>query len=303
MFEGTGKRRGKPLGGPAEYDRVYVTQLLKYGVTEGDEIADAVMARPDGHALRRGHSYAINLVEEALGVARAATAEQQAGEQERFAEARTHADFMVDEVRVIESDATRYELRIKGKWLVLNAKQLTTQMEFRQAYLNTFHRVPGLPPAKGKKSRLWNDLVNSWLAAAQKEVLVGNATEEEVQRRAVEKAKNAIATKVDPAGLHDDMAYETSGRRYFTADAVYDRVKQLDRNFKHRDVARILAGLGCEYDANYPAGERSIPVWSEPLASAPGAPGGATGVGAQPPSGSSSGSDQSGGAAGEAVTP
>jgi hypothetical protein len=107
-------------------------------------------------------------------------------------------------------------------------------------------------------------LVNSWLRDAVKEALVGNATDEEVLRRFVEKTKNAIVTKTTAASLHDDMAYiDKNGRRYFTADAVYERVRQFDHNFKHRDLARHLKMLGCVFDPAYVADNRPLEVWSE----------------------------------------
>lgn len=293
LFEGTGKKNGKPLAGPAEYDRAYVTALVKYGVVDVDEAAAAVLARPDGHALRNGGSYARGIADEALAAVRAVAAEQRAGEAERFAEARSYTDFEVEKVHVVASDASRYELHIDGKVLALSAKQLSNQNEFRQAFLNVLHRMPALPPTKKKKARPWDDLVNSWLRDAVKEALVGNATDEEVLRRAVAKAKNAIPASNEPAKLHLDMALEVDGRRYFTADAVYDRVKQFDRNFKHRDLARILRELGCEFDENFSAGDRPIEVWSERLAAPPGmSPCTGTPGAGQPASASASGAAQ-----------
>ena len=266
LFEGTGKKSGKLLPGPAEYDRAYLVALLKYGVAAAGELAAAVMGRPDGHAGGLGVQYATGLVAEVQAAAAAAEQAKRAADADRFAEARSHTDFTVDEVRIIESDVTRYELHIEGKRLVLTAKQLCNQPEFRQSFLNLLQRVPTLPPSKGKHAYLWDDLVNSFLAEAQTETLAGNATDEAVQKRAVEKAKSAIPNGEQVERLHDDMAWvATNGRRYFTAEAIYDRVKQKEPTFKHRDLARILEGIGCEFDERFPAGDRTIEVWSELL--------------------------------------
>ena len=291
MFGGTGKRDGKVLSGPAEYDRAYVTQLVNYGVTDVDEVVAAVMARPDGHAVRKGKAYALDLVDEVLSAVRASAADARASEQERLAEARSYTDFSVDEVCVISSDASRYELHIEGEVLVLSAKQLCNMSEFRQAFVNVLHRVPALPPAKGKKAALWDDLVNSWLGSAEKKTLIGNATDEEVLLRVVEKAKNAIVTKETAVSLHDDVAYVENGRRYFTADGIFERVRQFERTFKHRDLARILRELGCEFDPEFLAGDRRLPVWSEKFVMAPKA-GQATAPTGAPPGGAPRGAAQ-----------
>ncbi len=263
MFEGTGKRNGKQLPGPAAYDRAYVAQLANYGVTDVVELAEAVLARPDGHALHKGQEYARALAAEVAAALNAAAAELRANEEERVAEARNLTDFAVDEVRVISSDASRYELHIEGQVLVLSAKELNNQADFKQAFLNLLHRVPALPPTKGKKAGLWRELVNSWLRNAVKETLLGNATDEEVLRRAIEKAKNAIVPGDTVEALHDDMAFIENGRRYFTADAVYDRVKHLDHKLRQRHVVRLFPELGCDFHPDFPAGSRAIDVWSE----------------------------------------
>jgi hypothetical protein len=265
MFEGKGKRNGKLLADPAEYDRAYVTQLVNLGVADAAELTEALLARPDGHAQSKGADYALALVEEILTAREAAAAEVRASQQELFEEARRHTDFTVDEVHIVESDASRYELHIEGKVLVLCAKELSTHAEFKQAFVNLLHRVPVLPPTRGKKAALWDALVNSWLVDAFKQKLIGNATDEEVLRRAVEKAKTAIVVGETAEALHDDMAFESNGHRYFTADAVYDRVKHLDSKLKQRHVVRLFPELGCEFHPGFPAGSRPIDVWSEPL--------------------------------------
>jgi hypothetical protein len=279
MFEGTGKRNGRPLPGPAAYDRAYLTQLANYGVTNVVELVEAVLARPDGNAQRKGQEYARALAAEVVAALNAAAAELRANEEERVAEARNLTDFTVDEVRVISSDASRYELHIEGQVLVLSAKEINNQADFKQAFLNLLHRVPALPPTKGKKAGLWRELVNSWLRNAVKETLLGNATDEEVLRRAIEKAKNAIVPGDTVEALHDDMAFIENGRRYFTADAVYDRVKHLDSKLRQRHVVRLFPELGCEFHPGHPAGTRHIDVWSELLlaqAGGVGAPGAGT---------------------------
>lgn len=264
LFEGTGKRSGKLLAGPADYDAAYLTTLAKYGVLDADELAAAVLSRPDGHAAGRGEAYARAAAEHAVAEL-LPTAELREEQKEVLLERAAECiDFQVERARVLKSDVTRFELIIEGAKLVLTAKELSRQASFREAFLNAIGRLPALPPADD--GDLYDTLVNSWMEGATTEVLAGNATDEEVLRRAVERAKEDLLDGSSAEKLHDYQAFTADCRRYFSADAIYLRVKERDRQVAVRDVARHLQALGCTFHPSMPAGKRPLDVWSEPTA-------------------------------------
>lgn len=263
LYEGTGKKNGKSLTGPSEYDRAYVVRLTKYGVLAAAELAAAVLSRPDGHAVRQTREYVSKLVADAIEAAAAVNSEAPENEDAELERARGLADFTVDRVRVLAADRSRYELEIGGDVLVLTVDQLANPKDFKKAFFNKFHRFPKTPPATGKRGDLWQVLVNSWMREAQQQRLVGNSSADAVFSRHVEKAVSGLGVGDSREALHDDMAWVENGRRYFTADPIFQRVRHLDTKLRHEDVARVLSTvLGCEFHPGFPAGTTAIDVWS-----------------------------------------
>lgn len=263
LFAGTGKKDSKLLSGPGEYDRAYVAKLTNYGVSDASELAAAVLSRPDGYAVRQGEPYVSKLVADAIEAAAARNAEVVVNDDAELERARSLADFAVDRARVLAADRSRYELEIGGDVLVLTVDQLANPKDFKKAFFNKFHRFPKTPPATGKRGDLWQVLVNGWMRQAQQQRLVGNSSADAVLARHVEKAVSGLGAGDSKEALHDDMAWVENGRRYFTADPIFQRVRHLDAKLRHEDVARVLSTvLGCEFHPGFPAGTTAIDVWS-----------------------------------------
>lgn len=275
LFRGIGKRKGKDLS-REECDEAYLTKLANLGVLDEGELAEAVMARPppNPHAPARDEKYARHLAQKAIQARNTADAKL-AEDQESAAElaagmlkvARESIDFKIDAVKVFGSDAPRFELSIEGKTLVLTGEQFLNPKKFHLAFFSTLLRAPKMPPAgKGNATRGWELLVNELMAGAVIQQLPGNATDEEVLQRTVMKMKNAIPEGKDAAALYDDMAYVKNGVRYFTLDAVFDRVRQTEHDVRPRDIALMLERIGCTEHKGFDSGGHIIPAWSEQVA-------------------------------------
>ncbi len=268
LFLGSGKKAGKLLGLPAVYDKAYVNKLVLLGVTDEKELAEALMSRPDNHAANRGEQYAKSVVQAVKAAHKAADDHAAVKVENAFEVARNYTNFTVDAVVIIESDESRYEFTIKTKKITLTAKQLAAgPKDFVAKYVNALQQIPTLPPMKGQKCPLWDPLVNGWLQSATKKQLPGNATDEEVRLRAVEKAKNGLIDGERIEGLLDESAFKdtAAGLRYFTADAIFAKVRPLDSKLTLRDVALCLMELRCSYSQGFLVGTSKLDVWTEPL--------------------------------------
>jgi len=224
LFEGKGKpvkdEQGNRLDTTSSgYDYSLVYALALKGVTDEAELATALWRRPDDAARSKGMKYIMRTVHKALDKA-AEKKSRSSGKRKGGGEDEPKIDFVVERVRIFDSNPRVYELTINGVPLSLSTSEFISPRRFCIRFMDALNRVPTLPT----KTDAWRDQVNAWLAKAE-------IVEQPPEASASEKLRQEILIAIDNLSIGE------------TADDL-DREKALEHNegliFKTRTLEKIL---------------------------------------------------------------
>ena len=168
LFQGRGKpgtdEQGQRLDTTSSgYDYSLVYALAKKGVRDEAELATALWHRPDDAARSKGLDYVLRTVRKVLA-RMAPPADDRRGQGGASAAGDDGGiDFVVDRIRIFDSDPPVYEFTIGGTVLKLGSSHLLSRAQFCARFLDGLRRVPALP----SKAQAWRELVNDWLAHAE----------------------------------------------------------------------------------------------------------------------------------------
>lgn len=262
-FWGRGKpplgRDGRSLDPSSSgYDFSLVMALLRKGVDDPAELANAIHNRPDEAARAKGPEYIARTVRAAMERFQAAHEAQG-----RAAKAPSNPadviDFVVEHVRILSSDPARYELTIDGKPMQLTSSQLKSSSSFATRFLDALKRLPRLPRTG------WHDLVNDWLRGAEVIEAPPEASTHLAVVEAVREAIGDLRLTDDPSDLH------RSGAAYLLdADTAFFRLGPLLKALRedHPDLTRpmlcwVLRDVGWR-DARRTLAGREVRGWVGP---------------------------------------
>jgi hypothetical protein len=259
LFEGPGGRdlaelyvgRGKKGGDESTsgYDMSFAVKLVKKGITDADVLAQAIASRPNTKARDKGAKYIHATVTKALESAPAAKPKPsrpeptapvtRAGEQGAlFA-----VDFNVERVVIYASNPPVYEFTIDGKVLKLSGEELLRVARFELRFFEAFTRMTKLPAPKEKAA--WRDLVNGWLAKAERVEQPPEASREYQLREAIEDFVADMQVGSEILDLDRDRALLTEdGRKAFKTKTLMKALKANFRDLGGHSVTATLRAMG-----------------------------------------------------------
>lgn len=241
---------------PEGFDRAVACTLASERVPAQD-IAAALLARPDGHAREQGEDYVRRIVDSARA---------------EFAKDKPSCNFEVARAELFDSTPPRVKLYLVGhpRPVELTTAGLLYGGAFDAAVLSQLHFLAVRPSDSGD----WRSLVAGWLASA-------DVIEEPPEASPRELAKEQLRDAIDALPLwgdgdapdedagpwrHDGQAVLLGGRRAFHAAAVLPAVEH-SVEAQGWSLSTMLRELGCE-----PAGRRRIAgqprrhLWTAPEA-------------------------------------
>lgn len=222
--------------------------LVGRGIVDPVEIAVTLVNRPDGHARGKGREYLERTVAKVLATL--------AGEKEP----KTEIDFEVAAVRIYRSDPPTYVLTINKRELRLEIGELTSKSKFSQRFLATFERIPSLP----RKSQEWTELVNGWLANAEKVDQPPEATRHGALQDAVLTVIENMAVGDEASDLDASKAVLIDGsRKAFKVAGLIKLVAEELPDVKRNAVCSLLTDLKFENMTHW-IGAKSVRVWVAP---------------------------------------
>ena len=247
LYMGRGKQEGDLS--TSGYDMSFLLALVKKGVTDAEQLASALASRPNSRAAEKGATYIHATVEKALeskpkAKAKPVPAEAEvkvtrAGEQPMlFA-----VDFTVEKVVIYDSDPPVYEFTIDGRSLKLSAEQLLRVSNFERRFLEVFSRMTKLPAAKDKAA--WRQLVNGWLAGAERVEQPPESSREFQLREAIEDFVTDMQVGSEYLDLDRDRALLTEdGRKAFKTKTLMKALRANFRDIGSHSVTATLRGMG-----------------------------------------------------------
>lgn len=248
LYVGRGKQTGDQS--TSGYDMSFAVALVKKGIVDPDVLARAIAARPNTRANDKGARYIHDTVAKALETQQpkaAARPGEGAPVQRSDAQPALFAvDFTVERVVIYTSDPPVYEFVIDGRRMKLSAEQLLRVARFEQRFFEVFNRMTKLPSAKEKAA--WRDLVNGWLAGAERIEQPPETSREAQLREAIEDFAADIQVGSDAADLDRDRALLTAeGDKAFKTKTVMKALKANFRDVGAHAVGATMRGMGLAY--------------------------------------------------------
>ena len=247
LFEG----RGKPAFDEHEnrldttssgYDYSLALALAKKGVTDESELATAIWRRPDDAARSKGKDYVGRTVHRVLERIRSAASARSASGHTSADAPSEPINFVVDRIRIFDSDPRIYELVILGRTLTLNTSQILSPGRFRLRFVDVLGRVPELPT----KPTAWRAVVNEWLSRAEIIEQPPEASTEIQLREEIALAIESLASGDSVEDLDQGKALEIDGNLVFKTRTVHRVLKESYGEVASADLCRQLRELGYE---------------------------------------------------------
>jgi hypothetical protein len=264
LFEGKGKpvidEQGKRLDTTSSgYDYSFVYALAKKGVRDEAELATALWRRPDDAARTKGIDYVLRTVRRVLersapppGVQKPGAAATPDGDG---------IDFVVERVRIFDSDPRVYELTIAGVLISLSTSEILAPSRFRVRFVDALSRVPDLP----SKAGAWRDLVNGWLTRAEVVEQPPEASATEMLREEILRAVGGLGLGETVADLDQAKALQHDGGLIFKTRTLLRLLKDAYGEVSAHVLCRHLRDLQFESKTVRIDGT-VVRVWTTPAA-------------------------------------
>lgn len=242
LFEGKGKpatdEHGHRLDTTSSgYDYSFACALVRKGVTGEAELATALWRRPDDAARTKGTSYILRTVRRALSKV---TVSKRSRSGKGKDEKEEKIDFVVDHVRIFDSNPRIYELIVKGVPISLSTSEILSPTRFSIRFTDALSRVPELPSGR----IAWREQVNTWLAQAEIVEQPPEASAGELLREQILQAIDDLALGESVKDLDQSKALKHDGDLIFKTLTLLKILKDTHGEVRSHVLCSHLRDLG-----------------------------------------------------------